>query len=75
MHGTAPDIAGQNKANPTAMLLSGVMMLRHLELPFYADRIERATLQTIEEGKVRGGGEGSLRSGRVRVGAHRIWGE
>lgn len=32
VHGTAPDIAGQNKANPTAMLLSGVMMLRHMGL-------------------------------------------
>jgi isocitrate dehydrogenase (NAD+) len=29
-HGTAPDIAGKNKANPTALLLSAVMMLRHL---------------------------------------------
>ena len=32
VHGTAPDIAGKNKANPTALLLSGVMMLRHLGL-------------------------------------------
>ena len=30
VHGTAPDIAGQDKANPTAILMSGVMMLRHL---------------------------------------------
>ena len=30
VHGTAPDIAGKNKANPTALLLSAVMMLRHL---------------------------------------------
>jgi isocitrate/isopropylmalate dehydrogenase len=30
VHGTAPDIAGQNKANPLALLMSGVMMLRHL---------------------------------------------
>src|SRR4051794_6576843 len=29
VHGTAPDIAGQDKANPTALLLSGIMMLRH----------------------------------------------
>lgn len=32
VHGTGPDIAGQNKANPTALLLSGVMMLRHMGL-------------------------------------------
>ena len=38
VHGTAPDIAGQDKANPTAMLLSGVMMLRHLRLVEVADR-------------------------------------
>jgi len=47
VHGTAPDIAGQDKANPTALLLSAIMMLRHLKLSEYADQIERATLQTI----------------------------
>ena len=36
VHGTAPDIAGQDKANPTAILMSGVMMLRHLELNDHA---------------------------------------
>jgi isocitrate dehydrogenase (NAD+) len=51
VHGTAPDIAGQNKANPTALLLSGVMMLKHLGLHDYATRIERAALETIKEGK------------------------
>lgn len=40
VHGTAPDIAGQDKANPTALLLSGVMMLRHLNLNEHADRIQ-----------------------------------
>ena len=40
VHGTAPDIAGQDKANPTALLLSSVMMLRHLNLPEHADRIQ-----------------------------------
>jgi isocitrate dehydrogenase len=40
VHGTAPDIAGQDKANPTALLLSSVMMLRHLSLPEHADRIQ-----------------------------------
>jgi isocitrate/isopropylmalate dehydrogenase len=33
VHGTAPDIAGKDKANPTALLLSAVMMLRHLVRP------------------------------------------
>ena len=53
VHGTAPDIAGQDKANPTALLLSAVMMLRHIGLTQYADRIEAATFNTIREGKVR----------------------
>ena len=52
VHGTAPDIAGQDKANPTALLLSGVMMLRHLKLHDCADVIEKATFDTIAEGKV-----------------------
>lgn len=43
VHGTAPDIAGQDKANPTALLLSGVMMLRHLTLNEHADRIQVCT--------------------------------
>lgn len=44
VHGTAPDIAGQDKANPTALLLSSVMMLRHLGLPEHADRIQASLL-------------------------------
>jgi isocitrate/isopropylmalate dehydrogenase len=52
VHGTAPDIAGQDKANPTALLLSACMMLRHMQLGDYADRIEKACLATIAEGKV-----------------------
>jgi len=51
VHGTAPDIAGQNKANPTALLLSGVMMLRHLGFYTKADLIHEATMATIREGK------------------------
>ena len=51
MHGTAPDIAGQDKANPTALLLSGVMMLRHLNLFDHARRIEQACFDTIKDGK------------------------
>ncbi|KAK9680529.1 NAD-dependent isocitrate dehydrogenase [Basidiobolus ranarum] len=51
VHGTAPDIAGQDKANPTALLLSSVMMLRHMKLEPFADTIESAVLKTIAEGK------------------------
>ena len=50
VHGTAPDIAGQNKANPTALLMSAILMLRHLDLPAHADRVERALLRTLREG-------------------------
>lgn len=52
VHGTAPDIAGHDKANPTALLLSAIMMLRHMTLNTYADKIERACFKTIQEGKV-----------------------
>ncbi|MEO8189391.1 MAG: isocitrate/isopropylmalate family dehydrogenase [Acidobacteriota bacterium] len=50
VHGTAPDIAGQDRANPTALLMSAVLMLRHLQLPDIADRVETALLATIAEG-------------------------
>lgn len=51
VHGTAPNLAGKDLANPTALLLSAVMMLRHLQLKEYADKIERAVLETIKEGR------------------------
>ena len=51
VHGTAPDIAGKNIANPTALLLSGIAMLRHLGLMKSAAMIENALLFTLEEGK------------------------
>lgn len=51
VHGTAPDIAGQDKANPTALLLSAVMMLRYMELGQYADKIERACFDVIRGGE------------------------
>ena len=54
VHGTAPDIAGEDKANPTALLLSAVMMLRHMELGDHASRIQKSVLQVISEGKVSG---------------------
>jgi isocitrate dehydrogenase (NAD+) len=50
VHGTAPDIAGKNAANPTALLLSAILMLRHLELRELADRIEAALLATLAAG-------------------------
>ena len=50
VHGTAPDIAGRNIANPTALLLSGLAMLRHLGLMESAGRIENALLYTLEQG-------------------------
>ncbi len=50
VHGTAPDIAGKNIANPTALLLSGFGMLRHLGLMETAAMIENALLYTLESG-------------------------
>jgi len=51
VHGSAPDIAGKGLANPTALLLSSLMMLRHMGLNEHAVQIEKATLTTIAEGK------------------------
>lgn len=51
VHGSAPDIAGKGLANPTALLLSSLMMLRHMNLQEYASKIEKAALTTIAEGK------------------------
>ena len=50
VHGTAPDIAGKNIANPTSLLLSGLSMLRHLGLMEHAVKIENALLYTLESG-------------------------
>jgi isocitrate dehydrogenase (NAD+) len=50
VHGTAPDLAGQNRANPTALLMSSILMLRHLDLPGHADRVENALLATFRAG-------------------------
>jgi isocitrate dehydrogenase len=50
VHGTAPDITGKNIANPTALLLSGIGMLRHLGLMEQAVTIENALLYTLESG-------------------------
>jgi isocitrate dehydrogenase len=50
VHGTAPDIAGKNIANPTALLLSGLSMLRHLGFMESAATIENSLLYTLEQG-------------------------
>ncbi|MGQ4891728.1 MAG: isocitrate/isopropylmalate dehydrogenase family protein [Candidatus Njordarchaeia archaeon] len=50
-HGSAPKYAGKNKVNPTATLLAGVMMLRHLNLDNVADLVEKAAREVIKEGK------------------------
>lgn len=51
VHGTAPDIAGQNKANPTALLLSATMMLKHMNEPVLASKVEQAVFTVLKEGK------------------------
>jgi isocitrate dehydrogenase (NAD+) len=53
VHGSAPDIAGQGIANPTALLQSGILMLRHLGERGPADRVEQAMLKVFAEGRVR----------------------
>jgi isocitrate dehydrogenase (NAD+) len=51
VHGTAPRHAGQNRVNPTGLILSGVMMLRHLGEDDAAERVERALAAVLEEGR------------------------
>ena len=51
VHGSAPDIAGQDKANPTALLQSAVLMLRHIDEDATADRIQHALESVYAEGK------------------------
>jgi len=50
VHGSAPKYAGQNKANPTALILSGALMLRHLGETDAAERVETAVREVIAEG-------------------------
>jgi isocitrate dehydrogenase (NAD+) len=52
VHGSAPGIAGKNKANPTAMILSGTMMLRHIGERRAAERTEAALFGVLAEGNV-----------------------
>ena len=51
VHGSAPDIKGQNKANPTALLLSAVDMLKYIDQNKVAEKVEKALYKTIKEGK------------------------
>src|SRR5467141_1385460 len=51
VHGTAPDIAGKGLANPTALLMSSILMLNHLGEPSAAERIEKALIKVYKEGK------------------------
>jgi isocitrate dehydrogenase (NAD+) len=50
-HGSAPKYKGQNKVNPTALMLSGVLMLRHLDEGDAADRMENAIAEVIRKGE------------------------
>ncbi len=50
-HGSAPKYAGQNKVNPTALILSGVLLLRHIDKISEADRLEEAVAAVIAEGR------------------------
>jgi len=50
-HGSAPKYKGQNKVNPTALILSGVLMLRHIGKSAEADKLEAAVAAVIAEGK------------------------
>jgi isocitrate dehydrogenase (NAD+) len=53
VHGSAPDIAGKDVANPLALLLSGVLMLHHLNEDAMADRVMRAVTAVLADGSVR----------------------
>jgi isocitrate dehydrogenase len=52
VHGSAPDIAGQDKANPTAIILSTTMLLRYIKEMKAAETIENALLYTLEKGDI-----------------------
>jgi isocitrate dehydrogenase (NAD+) len=51
IHGSAPKYAGQNKVNPMALMLAGVLMLKHISEREAADRLERAIAAVVAEGK------------------------
>lgn len=60
VHGSAPDIKGQNKANPTALLLSAIEMLRYIGETTYAEKIEKALFKTLKDGNCTVDLEGTL---------------
>jgi isocitrate dehydrogenase (NAD+) len=62
VHGSAPDIAGQKKANPTALLQSAIMMLRHLREIDACERVQKALEAVYREGKVLTGDVGGTAS-------------
>jgi isocitrate dehydrogenase (NAD+) len=62
VHGTAPDIAGKGLANPTALILSAVLMLHYLGEKESADRVERAVRAVYSEGTARTGDLGGKAS-------------
>jgi isocitrate dehydrogenase (NAD+) len=51
VHGTAPDIAGQNKANPTALILSATMMLKSMQMDKFATSINNSVMKVMREKK------------------------
>ena len=53
VHGSAPDIAGQGIANPTAIMMSALLMLRHIGEMDAADRMEKAMMEVFTEGEIR----------------------
>lgn len=65
VHGSAPDIAGKDQANPTAIILSAVMMLRYLGEVEAANRIEAALLKTLADGQ---GYTADVANGRTVIG-------
>jgi homoisocitrate dehydrogenase len=74
VHGSAPDIAGQGLANPTATVLAAVMMLRHIGEPSVADRLERAVDIALEHGprtRDLGGGTSTMEFANVILEAYR----
>ena len=52
VHGSAPDLAGKNQANPLALIMSGVMMLEHIHEDAVAQRVQKAYDAVLAEGKV-----------------------
>ena len=69
VHGSAPDIAGKGLANPTAVILSAVLMLRYLGEKEAADRIENAVRTVFTRGEVRTGDLGGQATTREFVDA------